>query len=385
MVVGQLGRIVATPWARCGAQQRAARGSPSIGGTSASRSARRDDAFGEVVDGDELRRAVWTARSPRVCRKSRATLPFGLPHHGPLRAARLGEVAGPSSGPRSATSREDARRGSPGPPRSQLRRAGHFRVASSAGGAAAATPRPTCRTRRGSTPRTARATATATRRGRARSWAPMRDQNGSSWARARTLTESSCTMSRRVDDPAQVADVAPHRRVRAAAGRSPARSARGGERRRGRGCARAAHASCAAAGSPRRLAAFSLRASGPGRDGLPCARRPVGPLAVSRTRSRSSERGSRWRPSASRPSCASTPAATPRCRPTAPPSARSSPAWSPQHPAIEDSLFDGGKLRGFINVYVDDEDVRYLDGLDSTVDPDGPRSRSCPPVAGGAG
>jgi sulfur-carrier protein len=55
-----------------------------------------------------------------------------------------------------------------------------------------------------------------------------------------------------------------------------------------------------------------------------------------------------------------------------------------QHPSIQDSLFDDGSLRGFINVYVDDEDVRYLDGLDSTVEPDTEIS-IMPAVAGGAG
>ncbi|MEX1162551.1 MAG: ubiquitin-like small modifier protein 1 [Nitriliruptor sp.] len=54
-----------------------------------------------------------------------------------------------------------------------------------------------------------------------------------------------------------------------------------------------------------------------------------------------------------------------------------------QHPTIDDSLFEDGKLRGFINVYVDDEDVRYLDGLDSKVDPDG-EVAIMPAVAGGA-
>jgi sulfur-carrier protein len=54
-----------------------------------------------------------------------------------------------------------------------------------------------------------------------------------------------------------------------------------------------------------------------------------------------------------------------------------------QHPGIEDSLFDGDQLRGFINVYVDDEDVRYLDGLDSQVDPD-TEIAIMPAVAGGA-
>ncbi len=55
-----------------------------------------------------------------------------------------------------------------------------------------------------------------------------------------------------------------------------------------------------------------------------------------------------------------------------------------QHPAIEDSLFgDDRQLRGFINVYVDDEDVRYLDGLDSKVEPEAEVS-IMPAVAGGS-
>jgi sulfur-carrier protein len=54
-----------------------------------------------------------------------------------------------------------------------------------------------------------------------------------------------------------------------------------------------------------------------------------------------------------------------------------------QHPSIEDSLLADGQIRGFINVYVDDEDVRYLDGLDSKVDPDA-EIAIMPAVAGGA-
>jgi molybdopterin converting factor small subunit len=54
-----------------------------------------------------------------------------------------------------------------------------------------------------------------------------------------------------------------------------------------------------------------------------------------------------------------------------------------RYPGLEDSLFEGGKLRGFINVYVDDEDVRYLDGLDSKVEPSTEIS-IMPAVAGGA-
>ena len=36
------------------------------------------------------------------------------------------------------------------------------------------------------------------------------------------------------------------------------------------------------------------------------------------------------------------------------------------HPGMGDRLFDdGGKLRRFVNVFVDDEDIRFLDGLDT--------------------
>ncbi len=54
------------------------------------------------------------------------------------------------------------------------------------------------------------------------------------------------------------------------------------------------------------------------------------------------------------------------------------------HPGLEESLFDGDRIRGFINVYVEDEDVRYLDGLDSKVEP-GTEIAIMPAVAGGAG
>lgn len=55
-----------------------------------------------------------------------------------------------------------------------------------------------------------------------------------------------------------------------------------------------------------------------------------------------------------------------------------------EHPALEESLLDDGAIRGYINVYVDDEDVRYLDGLDTTVTP-GAEIAIMPAVAGGAG
>jgi sulfur-carrier protein len=53
------------------------------------------------------------------------------------------------------------------------------------------------------------------------------------------------------------------------------------------------------------------------------------------------------------------------------------------HPELEDKLFDGDQVRGFINVYVADEDIRYLDGLDSTVGASD-EIAIMPAVAGGA-
>ncbi len=52
-------------------------------------------------------------------------------------------------------------------------------------------------------------------------------------------------------------------------------------------------------------------------------------------------------------------------------------------PELEAQLFDGADLRGFINVYVDDEDIRYLDGLDTPVSADDEIS-IMPAVAGGS-
>ena len=53
------------------------------------------------------------------------------------------------------------------------------------------------------------------------------------------------------------------------------------------------------------------------------------------------------------------------------------------HPGLGDSLFDGRALRGFINVYVADEDIRYLDGLGTSVEGDD-EIVIMPAVAGGA-
>ncbi len=53
------------------------------------------------------------------------------------------------------------------------------------------------------------------------------------------------------------------------------------------------------------------------------------------------------------------------------------------HPGFRDRLFDeGGQLRRFVNVFVADEDVRFLQGLDTKVD-DGQTVSIIPAVAGG--
>ena len=53
------------------------------------------------------------------------------------------------------------------------------------------------------------------------------------------------------------------------------------------------------------------------------------------------------------------------------------------HPGLGDRLLDeDGSLRKFVNVFVDDDDVRYLDGLDTKVD-DGITVSIIPAVAGG--
>lgn len=53
------------------------------------------------------------------------------------------------------------------------------------------------------------------------------------------------------------------------------------------------------------------------------------------------------------------------------------------HPGFRDRLLDDeGNLRRFVNVFLADDDVRYLDGL-GTVVPDGATISIIPAVAGG--
>ena len=37
------------------------------------------------------------------------------------------------------------------------------------------------------------------------------------------------------------------------------------------------------------------------------------------------------------------------------------------HPALRERIFDGAELRRFVNVYVNNEDIRYLDDLETAV------------------
>ncbi|GAC1321470.1 MAG: MoaD/ThiS family protein [Acidimicrobiales bacterium] len=53
------------------------------------------------------------------------------------------------------------------------------------------------------------------------------------------------------------------------------------------------------------------------------------------------------------------------------------------HPGMGERLFDeAGKLRRFVNVFVADEDVRFMDGLDTELT-DGQTISIIPAVAGG--
>ena len=68
------------------------------------------------------------------------------------------------------------------------------------------------------------------------------------------------------------------------------------------------------------------------------------------------------------------PAAT-RCR-------RSSTTWRPTTPGSPSAWSTNGKLHRFVNVYVNDEDVRFSGGLDTAI-ADGDSVTILPAVAGG--
>jgi molybdopterin converting factor small subunit len=53
-----------------------------------------------------------------------------------------------------------------------------------------------------------------------------------------------------------------------------------------------------------------------------------------------------------------------------------------RHAGIQDRIVDEGKLRRFVNVYLNDEDVRFIDGIDTKLS-DGDTVTILPAVAGG--
>jgi len=53
------------------------------------------------------------------------------------------------------------------------------------------------------------------------------------------------------------------------------------------------------------------------------------------------------------------------------------------HPGLKERLIEDGDLRRFVNVYVNDEDVRFIGGLEAELS-DGDEVVVLPAVAGGA-
>ena len=53
-----------------------------------------------------------------------------------------------------------------------------------------------------------------------------------------------------------------------------------------------------------------------------------------------------------------------------------------KHGGLRDRLIDDGGLRRFVNVYLNDEDVRFIDGIDTKLS-DGDTVTILPAVAGG--
>jgi molybdopterin converting factor small subunit len=52
------------------------------------------------------------------------------------------------------------------------------------------------------------------------------------------------------------------------------------------------------------------------------------------------------------------------------------------HPDLKHHLFADGKLRSFVNIFLGDEDIRFLQGVDTPITPDA-KLRIIPSIAGG--
>lgn len=53
-----------------------------------------------------------------------------------------------------------------------------------------------------------------------------------------------------------------------------------------------------------------------------------------------------------------------------------------QYPALRPHLYDGGELRSFVNVFIGDEDIRFLQELETPLE-ESDRLRIIPAIAGG--
>lgn len=52
------------------------------------------------------------------------------------------------------------------------------------------------------------------------------------------------------------------------------------------------------------------------------------------------------------------------------------------YPDLEPHLFSQGQLRSFVNIFIDDEDIRFLDGVDTEIS-ESDSLRIIPSIAGG--
>ena len=53
-----------------------------------------------------------------------------------------------------------------------------------------------------------------------------------------------------------------------------------------------------------------------------------------------------------------------------------------QYPDLKPHLYNDGQLRSFVNIFLGEEDIRYLDGVSTPIDDD-TRLRIIPSIAGG--